>query len=87
MGLAKALAHLVGFSCGHAGHILDELHDLLLPHDYPVAALQSAPLQRVVVLPLRPMPVALYELGHGAALNADAGPDESDLVREVEEVA
>ena len=87
LGRGEGAAHLVGLRRGHAGDVLDELHDLLLPYDDPVAPLQGAGFQRVVVVPLRPVPVALDELGDGAALDADAGPDEGDLVGEVEEVA
>ena len=53
----------------------------------PAPPLQRAGFERVVVLPLRPVPVALNELGDGAALYADAGPDEGDLVGEVQKVA
>ena len=68
VGSGEGAAHFVGLCRGHACHVLDELDDLLLPDDDPVATLQGAGLQQMVVLPLRPVAVALDELRHCAAL-------------------
>ena len=78
--LGEGTPDLVGLGGGHPRHVHDELDHLLLPDDDAIASLQGTPLQRVVVLPGRPMPVALHELGHRAALDADAGADEGHLV-------
>ena len=87
VGSCKGPPYLVGFRGRHARHVLDELDDLLLPDDDAAAAFQSAGLQRVVVLPLGPVPVAVDELRHRASLHADSGANEGDLVGEVEEAA
>ena len=44
-------------------------------------------LQGVVVVPLRPVPVPLHELGDCAALDSHAGPDEGHLVGQVQQIA
>ena len=87
VGLGEGPPDLVGLGGGHARDVHDELDDLLLPDDDPVAPFEGALFQGVVVLPRRAVPVTLDELGDGAALHADAGPDEGDLVGEVEKVA
>ena len=87
VGLGEGAADFVGLGGAHARHVHDELHHLLLPHDDAVAALQGALLQRVVVVPRGAVAVALDEVGHRAALGADAGADEGDLVGQVQQVA
>ena len=87
VGSCEGAAHLVGFRRRHARHVLDELDDLLLPYDDPVAPLKGASFQRMVVIPLRAVSVPFHELGDGATLYADTGTDEGDLISEVEEVA
>ena len=77
--------HLIGLRSREPRHVHDELHHLLLPHDDAVAPLQSPFLQRMVVFPGNAVPVPLHEPGHGAALDADAGPDEGHLVGQVQE--
>ncbi len=72
----EGAAHLVGLGRRHAGHVHDQLHDLFLPDDDPVAPLQRALLQRMVVLPLGPVAVAVDELRDGTALRAHTGPDQ-----------
>ena len=85
--LGEGTPDLVGLGGGHARHVHDELDHLLLPDDDAVAPLQGAPLQGVVVLPGRPMPVALHELRHRAALDTDARADERHLVGKVQQGA
>ena len=87
VGTCEGPAHLVGLGGGHPPYVHEQLDDLLLPDDDAVPPLQRALLQRVVVVPGDAVPVALHEPAHRAALDADAGPDEGDLVGEVEEVA
>ena len=65
----------------------DELHHLFLPYDDTVGSLQGALLQRMVVVPRRSVTVPLDELGHRAALDTNAGPDEGHLVCQVQQVA
>ena len=87
VGAGEGAAHLVGLGGGHAGHVLDELHHLLLPDDDAAAPLQGALLQGMVVVPGRSVPVPLDELGDGAALDAHAGADEGHLVGQVQQAA
>ena len=87
LGLEKARLHLIGLGRRHPRHVHDELHHLLLPHDYAAAPLQGALLQWMVVLPGDPVPVPLHELGDGAALDSYAWPDEGHLVGQVQEAS
>ena len=87
VGTCERPADLVGLGGGHPGHVHEQLDHLLLPDDDAIPPLQRPLLQGMVVLEGDAVPVALHESAHRAALNADAGPDEGDLVGEVEEVA
>ena len=87
VGASKGAAHLVGLRRGHAGHVLDELHHLLLPYYDAATPLQGALLQGMVVLPLCAVPVPLHELGDGAALDSHAGADEGHLIGQVQQIA
>ena len=86
-GLAKARLTSSAWAADMPATSMMSWTTLLLPDDDAVAPLQGAPLQGVVVLPGRPVPVALHELRHRAALDADAGPDERHLVGQVQQGA
>ena len=72
VGSGEGAAYLIGLRGTHPGHVGDQLHHLLLPDYYPVAPFQSPALQRMIIVPLGPVPVPVNELGHGAPLHPDA---------------
>ena len=87
VGSGEGASRLVRLRRAHASHIHQQLHHLLLPHDDAAAAREGAFLQRVVVVPLHAVTVAVDELRDGAALHTHAGAYQRDLVCEVAQAA
>ena len=86
LGASEGAPQFVRLGGGHPRHVHHELHHLLLPDDDAAAPRQGALLQRMVVRPLHPVPVAVDELRDGAALHPHPGPDKRHLVGQVEQV-
>ena len=86
IGFGEGAPHGVRLGRAHAANVHDKLNHLLLPDDYAVAALEGALLKRMVVLSGLPIPVSIVEPTHRALGGAHAGPNQRDLVGEVQKI-
>ena len=87
VGLCECTPHPVRLRRAHSTDIHQKLYNLLLPHDYPVAAFEGSLFQGMFVLPLGTVPVSLNELAHRALGGAHSRPYQRYLVGEIEKVA
>ena len=85
--LGKRTPDLVRLRRRQPRHIRDQLHHLLLPHNDPVPPRQRPLLQRMIIRPLRTVPVPLHKLRHRAPLHPHPRPDQRHLVRQVQQIA